>query len=107
MSVKKEPSGRRSVRVEVEVRGTPEDAPYSYALAVPTDAPGLRFLCRESFDLGRSAFDHPFGSRYDEIVDTFSPLKTRGASALTDVVPLTAGTLVFTSLNGPSLVSAQ
>ena len=34
------------------IRGTPEDAPYSYALAVPTDAPGLRFLCRESFDLG-------------------------------------------------------
>jgi 4-hydroxyphenylacetate 3-monooxygenase len=49
------------------IRGTPEDAPYSYALAVPTDTPGLRFLCRESFDLGRSRFDHPFGSRYDEI----------------------------------------
>jgi 4-hydroxyphenylacetate 3-monooxygenase len=49
------------------IRGTPEDAPYSYALAVPTDAPGLRFLCRESFDLGRSRFDHPFGSRFDEI----------------------------------------
>jgi 4-hydroxyphenylacetate 3-monooxygenase len=49
------------------IRGTPEDAPYSYALAVPTDAAGLRFLCRESFDLGRSRFDHPFGSRFDEI----------------------------------------
>jgi len=49
------------------IRGTPEDAPYSYALAVPTDTPGLRFLCRESFDLGRSHFDHPFGSRFDEI----------------------------------------
>jgi 4-hydroxyphenylacetate 3-monooxygenase len=49
------------------IRGTPEDAPYSYALAVPTDASGLRFLCRESFDLGRSHFDHPFGSRFDEI----------------------------------------
>src|SRR5438876_11014672 len=49
------------------IRGTPEDAPYSYALAVPTDTPGLRFLCRESFDLGRSRFDHPFGSRFDEI----------------------------------------
>src|SRR4051812_38431796 len=49
------------------IRGTPEYAPYSYALAVPTDTRGLRFLCRESFDLGRSRFDHPFGSRYDEI----------------------------------------
>jgi 4-hydroxyphenylacetate 3-monooxygenase len=49
------------------IKGTPEDAPYSYALAVPSDAPGLRFLCRESFDLGRSRFDHPFASRFDEI----------------------------------------
>ena len=33
----------------------------------PCDAPGLRFLCRESFDLGRSHFDHPLGSRFEEI----------------------------------------
>jgi 4-hydroxyphenylacetate 3-monooxygenase len=49
------------------VRGGPDDAPYAYALAVPCDTPGLRFLCRESFDLGRSHFDHPFGSRFEEI----------------------------------------
>jgi len=28
---------------------------------------GLRFLCRESFDLGRSHFDHPLGSRFEEM----------------------------------------
>ena len=33
----------------------------------PNSTPGLRFLCRESFDLGRSHFDHPLGSRFDEI----------------------------------------
>jgi 4-hydroxyphenylacetate 3-monooxygenase len=49
------------------IRGGPDDAPYSYALAVPCDTPGLRFLCRESFDLGRSRFDHPLGSRFEEI----------------------------------------
>jgi len=49
------------------IRGGPDDAPYAYALAVPCDAPGLRFLCRESFDLGRSHFDHPLASRFDEI----------------------------------------
>jgi 4-hydroxyphenylacetate 3-monooxygenase len=49
------------------LKGTPEDAPYSYAFALPCDAPGLRFLCRESFDLGRSHFDHPLASRFEEI----------------------------------------
>jgi len=36
------------------LKGTAEDAAYSFALAVPCDAPGLRFICRESFDAGRS-----------------------------------------------------
>jgi 4-hydroxyphenylacetate 3-monooxygenase len=49
------------------VRGGADDAPYMFALAVPCDIPGLRFLCRESFDLGRSHFDHPLGSRFEEI----------------------------------------
>jgi 4-hydroxyphenylacetate 3-monooxygenase len=48
------------------VRGGADDAPYMYALAVPTDIAGLRFLCRETFDLGRSHFDHPLGSRFEE-----------------------------------------
>ena len=47
----------------------PEGAPgtTSFAFALPCDAPGLRFLCRESFDLGRSHFDHPRGSRFEEM----------------------------------------
>jgi 4-hydroxyphenylacetate 3-monooxygenase len=49
------------------VRGGADDAPYMYAVAVPCDIPGLRFLCRESFDYGRSHFDHPLGSRFEEI----------------------------------------
>ena len=48
------------------LRGTPEDKPYSFAFAVPTDAPGLRFIAREPFDYGRSHYDHPLGSRFDE-----------------------------------------
>jgi 4-hydroxyphenylacetate 3-monooxygenase len=48
------------------LRGTPEDKPYSFAFAVPTDAQGLRFIAREPFDYGRSHFDHPLGSRFDE-----------------------------------------
>lgn len=49
------------------LKGTAEDAPYSYAFAIACDTPGLRFLCRESFDLGRSHFDHPLASRFEEI----------------------------------------
>jgi 4-hydroxyphenylacetate 3-monooxygenase len=49
------------------LRAGPEDAPYAYAVALPTDAPGLRFLCRESFDYGKSHLDHPLGSRFEEM----------------------------------------
>jgi 4-hydroxyphenylacetate 3-monooxygenase len=49
------------------LKGTEDDAPYSYAFALPCDTPGVRFLCRESFDLGRSRFDHPLSSRFEEI----------------------------------------
>lgn len=46
------------------LRGTPEDAPYSFAFAINCDAPGLRFVCRENLDYGRG---HPLGGRFDEI----------------------------------------
>lgn len=39
----------------------------SFAFAIPCNAPGLKFLCRESFDLERSHFDHPLGSRFEEM----------------------------------------
>jgi 4-hydroxyphenylacetate 3-monooxygenase len=39
----------------------------SFAFAIPCDTPGLTFLCRESFDLGRSHFNHPLGSRFEEM----------------------------------------
>ena len=48
------------------LRGNADDKPYSFAFAVPSDAPGLRFIAREPFDYGRSHFDHPLGSRFDE-----------------------------------------
>ncbi len=44
-----------------------EDAPYAFGFSIPNDTPGLRFICRESLDYGRSHFDHPLGSRYEEM----------------------------------------
>jgi 4-hydroxyphenylacetate 3-monooxygenase len=48
-------------------RMTGTHSPFALNFAIPCGTPGLRFLCRESFDLGRSAFDHPLGSRFEEM----------------------------------------
>lgn len=40
---------------------------YAFAFALPCATPGLKFVCRESFDLGRETFDHPLGSRFEEM----------------------------------------
>lgn len=49
------------------LRGTPEDAPYSYAFAVPNDAEGVRYLCRTSLHHGGSKHDEPLASRFEEM----------------------------------------
>jgi 4-hydroxyphenylacetate 3-monooxygenase len=41
--------------------------PRAFVFAIPVATPGLRFICRESFDIGRSSFDHPLGSRFEEM----------------------------------------
>lgn len=49
-------------------RTHPSDAPpYAFAFAVSMAAPGLRFICRESFDIGRSPVEHPLAARYEEM----------------------------------------
>ncbi|HJY73365.1 MAG TPA: 4-hydroxyphenylacetate 3-hydroxylase N-terminal domain-containing protein, partial [Streptosporangiaceae bacterium] len=48
------------------LRNTPEDQQYSFACAIPNDAPGLRYLAREPLDYGRPRHDHPLGSRFEE-----------------------------------------
>lgn len=49
------------------LRGTPEDAPYSYAFAIANDTPGLRYICRSSLHNGGSQFDEPLASRFEEM----------------------------------------
>jgi 4-hydroxyphenylacetate 3-monooxygenase len=49
------------------LRGAQGADPYSFAFSIPCGTPGLKFVCRESFDLGRSHFDHPLGSRFEEM----------------------------------------
>jgi 4-hydroxyphenylacetate 3-monooxygenase len=49
------------------LKATAEDAPYAFGFVIPNDTPGLKFICRESVDYGRSRFDHPLGSRFEEM----------------------------------------
>src|SRR5438477_7411264 len=42
-------------------------SPFALSFAIPCGTSGLQFLCRESFDLERSRFDHPLGSRFEEM----------------------------------------
>ncbi|ASS96431.1 4-hydroxyphenylacetate 3-monooxygenase, oxygenase component [Peribacillus simplex] len=44
-----------------------EENPYAFAFSIPNNTPGLKFICRESFDYGKSHFDHPLGSRFEEM----------------------------------------
>ena len=37
-----------------------DDAPYAFGFSIPNDTEGLRFICRESVDYGRSHFDDVF-----------------------------------------------
>jgi 4-hydroxyphenylacetate 3-monooxygenase len=46
---------------------TGADNPFALSFAIPCATEGLRFLCRDSYDLGRSHFDHPLGSRFEEM----------------------------------------
>jgi 4-hydroxyphenylacetate 3-monooxygenase len=42
-------------------------SPFALNFAIPCGTPGVRFLCRESFDLGRPTVEHPLGSRFEEM----------------------------------------
>ncbi len=48
-------------------RHSDDHSPFAVNFAIPCGTKGLRFLCRDSFDLGRSHFDHPLGSRFEEM----------------------------------------
>ena len=40
---------------------------YATMFAIPVATPGLKFICREGFDLDRPLWDHPLGSRFEEM----------------------------------------
>jgi 4-hydroxyphenylacetate 3-monooxygenase/anthranilate 3-monooxygenase (FAD)/4-hydroxyphenylacetate 3-monooxygenase len=44
----------------------PGEEDYALSFAVPVATRGLKFVCREPYDTGRSSFDRPLSSRFDE-----------------------------------------
>lgn len=48
-------------------RHSEDHSPFAMNFSIPCGTKGLKFLCRDSFDLGRSHFDHPLGSRFEEM----------------------------------------
>src|SRR6266568_861560 len=48
-------------------RHSEDHSPFAVNFSIPSSTSGLKFLCRDSFDLGRSHFDHPLGSRFEEM----------------------------------------
>jgi 4-hydroxyphenylacetate 3-monooxygenase len=40
---------------------------YAYAFSIPSNTLGLKFICREPLDTGRSRYDHPLSSRFEEL----------------------------------------
>jgi 4-hydroxyphenylacetate 3-monooxygenase len=49
------------------VRNATDAERYAFAFSIATDTAGLKFVCRESLDQGKSHFDHPLTSRFEEM----------------------------------------
>ena len=45
----------------------PDSARYAIGFSIPVASPGLKFVCRESYDRGHSSFDYPLSGRFDEM----------------------------------------
>jgi 4-hydroxyphenylacetate 3-monooxygenase len=48
-------------------RHSDDQSTFAMSFSIPCGTPGLKFLCRDSFDLGRSHFDAPLSSRFEEM----------------------------------------
>lgn len=40
---------------------------FAFAFAIPSSTPGMKYLCRDSYDTGKSLFDAPLSGRFEEM----------------------------------------
>jgi len=49
------------------LRASEDNLPFAFAFAIPINTPGLRLICRDTYDHGKSNFDAPLSSRFEEM----------------------------------------
>ncbi|MFT4714110.1 MAG: 4-hydroxyphenylacetate 3-monooxygenase [Candidatus Azotimanducaceae bacterium] len=49
------------------LRASDDNIPFAFAFAIPIATPGLKLLCRDTYDYGKPHFDAPLSSRYEEM----------------------------------------
>ena len=49
------------------LKAAEENIPYAFAFSIPIATKGLKLICRDSYDEGKSTFDAPLASRYEEM----------------------------------------
>ena len=49
------------------LKASDENAPFAFAFTLPINTPGLRMICRDTYDAGKSEFDAPLASRFEEM----------------------------------------
>ncbi len=49
------------------LRASEDNIPFAFAFALPVATKGMKFICRDSYDHGKSHFDAPLSSRYEEM----------------------------------------
>ncbi|NKC17195.1 MAG: 4-hydroxyphenylacetate 3-monooxygenase, oxygenase component [Gammaproteobacteria bacterium] len=49
------------------IKGSPDNIPFAFAFAIPINTPGVQLICRDSYDHGKSHFDAPLASRFEEM----------------------------------------
>ncbi len=49
------------------LKASEENLPFAFAFAIPINTPGLRLICRDSYDHEKSHFDAPLSSRFEEM----------------------------------------
>jgi 4-hydroxyphenylacetate 3-monooxygenase len=40
---------------------------FAFAFAIPNDTPGMKYICRDSYDTGKTLFDAPLSGRFEEM----------------------------------------
>ncbi len=49
------------------LKASEENLPFAFAFTMPTSTPGIRMICRDTYDHGKSHFDAPLASRFEEM----------------------------------------